>query len=83
MENIFVMEDWHNFGPYYDDTLMAWYHNFVANWDKFKHRYDDRFYRMFTYYLLTCAGMFRAREAQLWQVVMSKGQVPGVYNSVR
>jgi cyclopropane-fatty-acyl-phospholipid synthase len=83
MEGLFVMEDWHNFGPYYDKTLMAWHHNFVANWDKLKHRYDDRFYRMWTYYLLSCAGMFRARDAGLWQIVMSKGAKPGVYESVR
>jgi cyclopropane-fatty-acyl-phospholipid synthase len=83
MEQDFVMEDWHNFGAYYDLTLMAWRKNFVANWDKIKSRYDERFYRMWTYYLLSCAGMFRARSAQLWQVVMSKGGVPGVYQSVR
>jgi cyclopropane-fatty-acyl-phospholipid synthase len=83
MEKEFVMEDWHNFGAYYDLTLMAWYHNFVANWDKFKSRYDERFYRMFSYYLLSCAGMFRARKAELWQVVMSKGGVPGMYEAVR
>jgi len=83
MEKDFVMEDWHNFGAYYDLTLMAWHNNFVANWDNIKSRYDERFYRMFTYYLLSCAGMFRARGAQLWQIVMSKGGVQGVYESVR
>ncbi|MDF2691390.1 MAG: cfa [Gammaproteobacteria bacterium] len=83
MEQDFVMEDWHNFGAYYDATLMAWHHNFSANWDKIKSRYDERFYRMFTYYLLSCAGMFRARSAQLWQVVISKGGAEGVYESVR
>jgi cyclopropane-fatty-acyl-phospholipid synthase len=83
IERGFVMEDWHNFGAYYDTTLLAWHSNFVANWDKIKSRYDQRFYRMWTYYLLSCAGMFRARNAQLWQVVMSKGGVPGVYQSVR
>ncbi len=83
MEGVFVMEDWHNFGPYYDKTLMGWYDNFIANWDKLKHRYDERFYRMWTYYLLSCAGMFRARDAGLWQIVMSKGARPGVYDAVR
>ena len=82
MENIFVMEDWHNFGPYYDKTLMGWHDNFVTHWDKLKHRYDDRFYRMWTYYLLSCAGMFRARAAGLWQIVMSKGSKAGVYERV-
>lgn len=71
-ENFFVMEDWHNFGNYYDKTLMAWYENFKNNWHKIKDRYDDRFYRMWTYYLLSCAAGFRAREMQLWQIVFSK-----------
>lgn len=83
MEGLFVMEDWHNFGAYYDLTLMGWHANFVAHWDKLKDRYDDRFYRMWTYYLLSCAGMFRARGANLWQIVLSKGGVDGVYETVR
>lgn len=83
MESDFVMEDWHNFGPNYDKTLMAWHDNFVKNWGQLKHKYDERFYRMWTYYLLSCAGMFRGRAAQLWQVVMSKHGLPGGYESVR
>ena len=77
------MEDWHNFGVYYDLTLMAWDRNFVASWPKLKAAYDERFYRMWRYYLLSCAGMFRARDAQLWQVVLSKHGLPGGYRSVR
>jgi cyclopropane-fatty-acyl-phospholipid synthase len=83
MEKLFVMEDWHNFGADYDKTLMAWHKNFVANWDVIKHDYDQRFYRMWTYYLLSCAGAFRARKIELWQVVLSKKGVLGGYQSVR
>lgn len=83
MQDLFIMEDWHNFGAYYDKTLMAWHRNFDANWDQLKSQYDQRFYRMWSYYLLSCAGVFRARDAQLWQVVLSKGGVPGGYVSVR
>jgi len=75
----FVMEDWHNFGVDYDTTLMAWHDNFVANWDELKSRFDERFYRMWRYYLLSCAGMFRARGAQLWQIVLSKNGLSGGY----
>lgn len=81
-ENLFVMEDWHNFGPYYDKTLLAWYQNFHQHWDEIKSQYDERFYRMWTYYLLSCAGVFRAREMQLWQIVFSKG-LPSVYEGMR
>ncbi len=83
IENMFVMEDWHNFGAYYDATLMAWYNNFEASWPKLKEKYGERFYRMWKYYLLSCAGSFRAREIQLWQVVLSKEGVPSGYTSVR
>ena len=83
LEGLFVMEDWHNFGPDYDKTLMVWYHNFKSAWPELKEKYGERFYRMWSYYLLSCAGSFRARHNQLWQVVLSKGGVPGGYRSVR
>jgi cyclopropane-fatty-acyl-phospholipid synthase len=82
-EGVFIMEDWHNFGTDYDKTLMCWYENFNNNWATIKHQYDDRFFRMWTYYLLSCAGGFRARGNQLWQIVFSKDGVPGGYASVR
>jgi cyclopropane-fatty-acyl-phospholipid synthase len=83
MEHLFILEDWHNFGADYDKTLMAWHHNFAANWPVLKGEYDERFYRMWTYYLLSCAGAFRARNIQLWQLVMSKKGVLGGYKSIR
>lgn len=72
MEGLFVMEDWHNFGEDYDKTLMAWYENFKNAWPELKDQYGDKFYRMWTFYLLSCAGAFRARTIQLWQIVMTK-----------
>ena len=83
IEGIFAVEDWHNFGADYDKTLMAWFEKFDANWDGLKDRYDERFYRMWKYYLLSCAGGFRSRRIHLWQVVLSKRGVPGGYVSVR
>jgi cyclopropane-fatty-acyl-phospholipid synthase len=72
MEGLFVMEDWHNFGEDYDKTLMAWHSNFTAAWPRLKDRYGERFYRMWEYYLLSCAGAFRARSLQLWQIVLTR-----------
>ena len=83
IEQLFVMEDWHNFGDYYDTTLMAWFENFDKAWDELKTDYDDRFYRMWKYYLLSCAAAFRARKNQLWQIVLSKNGVVNGYQSVR
>lgn len=82
-ENLFVMEDWHNFGADYDKTLMAWYANFERSWDSIKKNYDDRFFRMWKYFLLSTAGSFRARRNQLWQIVFSKRGVIGGYQSYR
>ena len=82
-EGLFVLEDWHSFGPHYDKTLMAWYSNFKKKWGKIKDTYDKRFYRMWTYYLLSCAGSFRSRRNQLWQIVFSKKGVKGGYQSIR
>lgn len=72
MEGLFIMEDWHNIGPHYDRTLMAWYHNFEQAWPDLEPDYGDRFFRMWKYYLLSSAGGFRSRDNQLWQIVMSK-----------
>jgi cyclopropane-fatty-acyl-phospholipid synthase len=83
IEGLFVMEDWHSFGQYYDKTLMAWYQNVTSNWKGLADRYDDRFYRMWKYYLLSSAGAFRARRNQVWQIVLSKQGIPGGYQSVR
>ncbi|MFW5906655.1 MAG: class I SAM-dependent methyltransferase, partial [Desulfobia sp.] len=78
IEGRFVIEDWHNFGADYDTTLMAWYKNFEAAWEELKKDYDERFYRMWKYYLLCCAGSFRARKNQLWQLVLTpKGVISG------
>ena len=82
-ENLFVMEDWHNFGADYDKTLMAWYANFERSWDSIKRNYDDRFFRMWKYFLLSTAGSLRARRNQLWQIVFSKRGVIGGYQSYR
>jgi len=83
IEGLFVMEDWHSFGAYYDQTLMAWHKNFEDNWSKIKSNYDESFYRRWRYYLLCCAGAFRARKNQLWQIVLSKKGVQGGYKSIR
>ena len=83
IEHLFVLEDLHNFGTDYDKTLMAWFKNFDANWNQLSEKYGNRFYRMWKYYLLSCAGAFRARNIQLWQLVLSKTGVQGGYTSVR
>lgn len=82
-ERLFVMEDWHNFGQYYDPTLMAWAANFEAGWETLSDNYSDSFYRMWRYFLYSGAGSFRVRKMQLWQIVFSKNGIPGGYTSIR
>ena len=72
MERIFVIEDLHNIGPDYDPTLMAWWANFDRTYHEIKHTYHRRFYQMWKFYLLAAAGAARARDGQLYQVVMTK-----------
>ena len=78
-EQDFIIEDIHNFSADYDKTLMAWYERFEAAWPTIQTNYTERFHRMWRYYLLCCAGTFRARDNQLWQVVLSPSGVEGGY----
>lgn len=71
-EGLFVIEDLHNLGSHYDKTLMSWYRNFTKAWPAFAEKYGERFQRMWSYYLLSCAGAFRSRAIQLFQVVMTR-----------
>jgi len=76
MQGLFVMEDWHNIGPHYEPTLMAWYANFTRAWPALKDKYGERFRRMWDYYLLSSAGGFRSRTQQLWQIVFTREGTP-------
>jgi len=82
-ERLFVVEHFHSFGQYYDQTLMAWYDNFRNSWFKYEREYGERFFRMWSYYLLGCAGAFRSRRNQLWQWVFSKRGVLGGYELMK
>ena len=72
----FIVEDLHSFGPYYDDTLMAWDRNFTKHWPEIADRYGDRFYRMWRFFLNSCAAAFRTRRIQLWQVLLARTPRP-------
>jgi len=83
LEGRMVIEDWHNFGTDYDRTLQAWRDNIEAAWDSLPARYDERFRRMWRYYLAVSMAGFRARHLQLWQLVLSPQGMPGGYRSLR
>lgn len=81
--DLFIMEDWQNFGADYDRTLMAWAQRLQEGHEQKKFSITEEARRMFRYYLLSCAGAFRARDIQLWQLVLSPEGVPGGYRSER
>ncbi len=83
LEGRFLIEDWHNFGRDYDLTLMAWWGNFERAWPQLSAKYDERFYRMWKYFILSSAGFFRSGQGQLWQLVLSKRGRSQPYRSVR
>ena len=71
-EGVFIVEDIKNIGPNYDPTLLAWEENFRRTWPRFADRYGERFRRMWRFYLLSCAGVFRARSLQVFSILFSK-----------
>ena len=82
-EGLFVQEDWHNFGADYDRTLQAWRANVERAWPQLDARYDERFRRMWRFYLSASMATFRSRHSQLWQLVLSPKGVPGGYVAPR
>jgi cyclopropane-fatty-acyl-phospholipid synthase len=83
-EGRLVMEDWHNFSADYDRTLMCWQRNIEDRWHELDaEKYNNAFRRLWRYYLLGCAGAFRSRKLQLWQIVFSRDGVPGGYRPPR
>jgi cyclopropane-fatty-acyl-phospholipid synthase len=84
VEGLFQIEDWHNLNVNYAKTLLAWAENFDRNWKRIEQLgYDQRFYRMWRFFLLSAAGSFNARRTDLWQVVYSKNGIEGGYEAIR
>lgn len=73
IRGLFVIESLENFAPDYDKTLMEWWKRFDVSYEKLKTenpKYDERFYRMWKFYLQGCAGLFRADEVQVNQIIL-------------
>lgn len=83
LENKLILQDWHNFGPDYDLTLMSWLENFRESWPVLKENYNEEFYKMWEFYLCSSAASFRTNNINLWQLVLTKKTYPHTYRSVR
>ena len=67
----FQIQDWHNFGKYYAKTLKAWYKNINEKWHEIP-QYNEKFRKMWNFYLLACAVVFDLCHLQLWQILITK-----------
>jgi cyclopropane-fatty-acyl-phospholipid synthase len=75
-EGLFVVEDVHNIGPSYTQTLRAWNKNFQRAWPELSARHDERTRRMFEFFFLCVAGFFRARDFHNWHLVFTPKGAP-------
>ncbi|KUO56386.1 MAG: hypothetical protein APF80_13630 [Alphaproteobacteria bacterium BRH_c36] len=89
-ERLFVLQDMQNIGPHYTPTLRAWLDNFEAWWETASPyakpsiwNSQEAFYRMWRYYLSSCAAEFHVGGSQVAQLVYSKGHLPGCYTAAR
>lgn len=83
IKGLLHIKSWESFGKDYDKTLLHWETNFVKNWKKISKLknedgtllYDEKFYRLWRYYLLCCAATFRVGINDDAQIIMSKPNV--------
>jgi cyclopropane-fatty-acyl-phospholipid synthase len=64
-----------NLRPHYAMTLQRWRHNFSQNWEdirKLDPRFDERFRRLWTYYLQLSEACFIDSTVELYQVLMCR-----------
>jgi cyclopropane-fatty-acyl-phospholipid synthase len=63
---------------HYADTLKAWRERFLARRDEARHLYDERFCRMWEFYLASCEMAFRHHGMMVFQIQLVKreGVVP-------
>jgi len=59
---------------HYAQTLRLWRERFLANWDMLKRRYDERFRRMWEFYLAASEMSFRYMGLFVFQLQLAKDQ---------
>lgn len=61
------------FGKSYDITLRRWHETFNEKWDQISELgFDDRFRRMWNYYLTSCASAFQSATCDVTQITVSR-----------
>jgi len=57
---------------HYAETLRHWRQRFLAHWDEVKALYDERFCRMWEFYLAASEAGFRVQDLMVFQIQLSK-----------
>jgi cyclopropane-fatty-acyl-phospholipid synthase len=57
---------------HYADTLAHWHQRFAANRERIAAMYDERFCRMWEFYLASCEAMFRTGAQEVFQMQLSR-----------
>ena len=61
------------FGKSYSQTLRRWHKTFNARWaDVAKMGFDERFRRMWNFYLTSCAGAFEGANCDVTQITIAR-----------
>lgn len=61
------------FGESYSQTLRRWHDTFNGRWDEVARMgFDDRFRRMWNFYLTSCAGAFQGGNCDVTQITVTR-----------
>ncbi len=61
------------FGTSYSQTLRRWHDTFNGRWDEVARMgFDDRFRRMWNFYLTSCAGAFQGGNCDVTQITVTR-----------
>jgi cyclopropane-fatty-acyl-phospholipid synthase len=61
------------FGDSYSQTLRRWHETFNARWDDVARvGFDERFHRMWNFYLTSCAGAFQGGNCDVTQITVTR-----------
>ncbi|MFE3837149.1 class I SAM-dependent methyltransferase [Pseudogemmobacter sonorensis] len=71
--------DTFEFGDSYSQTLRRWHQSFNVRWDEVRRLgFDDRFRRLWDFYLTSCAGAFKGGNCDVTQITLTRpGLAPG------
>ena len=68
-----AIKDTMEFGLSYDQTLRRWHETFNARWDEVARMgFDDRFRRMWNFYLTSCASTFASGNCDVVQITVTR-----------